>query len=89
MSDCKNDRDNIIQFLKSANSTQKEQLEKDNSRKIIESIKNDFGAKFIVSDSDAFTKMIMLKSDLIKDQYHAKSEKFKGNFMEFTVFELK
>ena len=64
-------------------------LEKENGFKIINSIKNDFGARIIVSSNDYFTKTIESHPELIEEKFHVKSDKYKGPAMEFTVFKLK
>lgn len=63
--------------------------QKENSKKIINSIKNDFDAKFIVSDTEPFSNMILLNPELIEDYFHVQSKKFNGKWNEFTVFKLK
>ncbi|MFA5986244.1 MAG: hypothetical protein WC819_02765 [Parcubacteria group bacterium] len=79
----------LKQNIKDASQDKKDQVEKENSRKIITSIKNDFDAQFIISGSDVFSETIERNPDLIEDQFHVKSEKFAGKYMEFTVFKLK
>ncbi len=77
------------EILKNASDDVRKKIEKENSRKIINSIKNDFGAKFILADSGAFATTILLNPDLIESHQTFESNKFEGRFMKFTVFKLK
>ncbi len=79
----------IKESYKVASDEKKDKFEKDNGLRIIHSIKNDFDAKFIVSETEAFTKTIQQNPDLIEDQFHVKSDDFTGRYTEFTVFKLK
>ena len=58
-----------------------------NSRKIIESIKNDFGSRFILSTNTGFSDSIKLNSELIEDSFESVSEK-NPNY-KITAFKLK
>lgn len=89
--DCQNEFNSYQKQVLSADQNVREHLEKENSRKIIVSIKKDFGAQFIVSSSDHFSRMIMLNPDLIADQYGAKSDRFTNTYFptSFTAFKLK
>lgn len=70
--DCEDKAEEFANSLKNADEDQKKSINKENSRKIVESIKNDFGAKYvIVSDSN---NLIKLNDDLISDSFSAKSE---------------
>ncbi len=87
--DCKEQLEVDKKVLKTVSNDVQKEVEKINSRKIINSIKNDFGSKIIVSDSNAFTVTILLNPDLIESYQTFTSDKFKGKFSEFTVFKLK
>jgi hypothetical protein len=89
MGDCKDELENQKEQFKNFSKEQKIVLEKDNSKKIIDFIKKDFKAKFIVSSSDSFSKTIELNPEMIEKTFYVESDKFKGNFMELTVFKLK
>jgi len=88
-SDCKKELENAKKQFKSLNEEQKKKAEKYNSRKIIEFVKNDFDANIIISNSDKFSKTIELNPEMIETTFHVKSDKFKGGFMEYTVFKLR
>ncbi|XLQ20402.1 MAG: hypothetical protein ACKUBY_01315 [Candidatus Moraniibacteriota bacterium] len=87
--DCKKEVNDIREYLEGKPDSVKKQIEKENSKKIINSIKNDFDAKFLVSSSTQLTTTILLNKDLVENYQSFKSDKFKGRFMEFTVFKLK
>ncbi|MBA4318281.1 MAG: hypothetical protein C0412_07760 [Flavobacterium sp.] len=52
---------------------QKKELKRESSKKIIESIKNDFGARYVIAGNN-FASIIELNPELIDDSYIAKSE---------------
>ncbi len=62
---------------------------KENSEKVINSIKNDFGARIILSNSEELSRTIAMSPELIEDYYEVWSDKFKGDYMSYTVFKLK
>jgi hypothetical protein len=62
---------------------------KENGRKIINSIKNDFGAKFIVSTSGLFTNILLQNLDLVDVYIAFTSDELSGEFVEYSVFKLK
>jgi len=68
----------------------RDELVKENGKKVVNSIKNDFGANFILSDSQLLNVVISLNPELIDSQFEIKSDKFgKGGHMQFMVFKLK
>ena len=64
-------------------------MDKKNSENIIQSLKTDFDAKFVVSDSSEFTRVIALSPEFIAARYDMKPSQFQGNALTFTVFKLK
>lgn len=64
-------------------------VEKKNAEKIVLSIKNDFKAQFIFSDSRDFTRTIELNPQLIDQKFYIKSDRVNGKLSEITVFKLK
>ncbi len=65
------------------------EFKKENSRKLIESIKNDFGSKLILSDSKALNEVMSLNPELIESEFEIKSKKYEGAHMQLKVFKLK
>jgi len=86
--DCTDEIEMIREYINN-NNDKRGIIEKKNSANMINSIKNDFDAKFIVSSSPSFTRAIELHPELISDSFHIKSDKYTGKSMEFTVFKLK
>jgi hypothetical protein len=76
-------------LVKRTDAESRNAFKKENSEKIINAIKNDFGAKIILSNSEVFTGTIALSPELIEERYDVQSEKYKGESMRFTVFKLK
>jgi hypothetical protein len=66
-----------------------EMKDRENSMKILISIKNDFKADFIFSDSRNFTKTIELNPQMIDQKFYVRSERVNGKLSEVTVFKLK
>lgn len=89
LGDCKEEYDQLNDMMTKLSSEEKEHVRKNIGKKIINSVKNEFGATFIVSDSNVLSSMIYLNPELIEDSFYIKSDKFKGPSMEFTVFKLK
>ncbi len=87
--DCKEQLEVDKKALKKVDESVREKVEKMNSEKIINSIRYDFGSKFIVSDAESFTTTILLSPELIESYQTFASDKFKGRFTQFTVFKLK
>jgi alpha-galactosidase/6-phospho-beta-glucosidase family protein len=88
--DCKEEIAQKKEEFKLLDDELQKEKEKENGRKIVESIKNDFDSKFIVSTSNKLTVAISLNPDLIEKTVEFESEKFnKGAFMKYTVFKLK
>ncbi|MEI6587329.1 MAG: hypothetical protein WCO05_00070 [Candidatus Moraniibacteriota bacterium] len=59
---------------------------KENGRKMVDSVKTEFGSRFIVSDVDAFSRIIALNPDLIEEHYEAKAQ---NENVKVDVFKLK
>ncbi len=87
--DCGDVLDKAMVQMENKDPSYKEKFSKNNSKKVINSIRNDFDAKFIVSDSQKFDDVILASPELIDTWYHVDSEKFSGPHMSFTVFKLK
>jgi hypothetical protein len=85
--DCEKDVEATQKIYEKMNKEDQEKFEKENSKKIINSIKNDFGSRFILSTSPSFSGLIKLNEDLIEDQFESVSEK-DGNY-KITAFKLK
>ena len=82
--DCKEELRNELQ-VKRKTVDARNQFKKENSERIITSIKNDFGAQIIFSNSDEFSGMIALSPEMIKDRYDTQSA---DGEMRYTVFIL-
>ncbi len=89
LNDCKDKFNQDVEYLKSSNKERRHTMEKENGRKIIESIKNDFDSKFIMSTSDKLTTAFLLNSELIEKHAKFKSKKRDGTSIEYDVFKLK
>lgn len=87
--DCGDAVDNAMMQLEKKDPSYREKFTKNNSKNVINAIKNDFDATFIVSDSKQFDDVILASPELIDAWYHVDSEKFNGPHMQFTVFKLK
>ena len=87
--DCKEELNIKKEQFKNLTKAKQKIAEKENSKKIINFIKNDFQSKFIISSSNSFSKTIKLNPKMIEKTFYVKSDKYKGQFMEFTVFKLK
>jgi len=85
--DCVNEVKNIFTGLKSEEA--RLIFKKQNSNRLLNSIKNDFGSRFIVSDSESLNKIILLNPELIEDQFESDHVKSDGIYKQFTVFKLK
>ena len=80
----------IVDTFENLDEEQTAELVKENGRKVVNSIKNDFGANFIVSDSKLLNVVVSLNPELIEDQFEIRTDKFdKKGHMEFMVFKLK
>ena len=84
--DCLDEKNNVTEKYNTLTDDQKKEVAKENSKKIIKSVENDFGAKFIVSDSVALNNSLALNSDLIDDSFESKSD---VNGTVLKVFKLK
>lgn len=62
---------------------------KKNSEAVINSIKNDFDATFIVSDAEDFDRLLLASPELIESYQEFESEKFEGKHMRFVVYKLR
>jgi len=85
--DCEADVKLNEEKYKKLSEEDKKKEKKENSRKIINSVKNDFGSRFILSTSNGFSELIKLNGDLIEDSFEAVSEK-NPNY-KITAFRLK
>jgi hypothetical protein len=84
--DCGEEKAADVKKYEKMSEDEKAYFSKENSRKIINSIKNDFKSKFIISDSSDFNETIALNQDMIKDSLEVKSEM---NDVVFKAFQLK
>ncbi len=71
--DCVAEKKNLVEKIKVADGEQKKEMQKENSRKIIESIKNDFGAHFVIVSGE-LGNVLDLNPDLIVDKIEKHSE---------------
>lgn len=71
--DCKVQAEKYTASLKNLSLGEAQKISRINSRKILESIKNDFQAKYIISD-EKNRQLFELNPDLIADSFSAKSE---------------
>ena len=71
--DCATAQEKFTATLKTASEAQKQQLKQENSRKIIESIKNDFGAHFVIVSGE-LGNVLDLNPDLIIAKIEKRSE---------------
>lgn len=62
---------------------------KENSEKIINTVRNDFDARFIVSESKKLRNIILLSPELVEEYQDFHSDHLRGNAMQYTVFKLK
>jgi len=84
--DCKEEAKIIRDKLASTNEEEKKEFLKESGRKMINSVKYDFGSRFIVSAKSNFSQAITLNSDLIEDRFETKSE---DGSQKVEVFKLK
>ncbi len=77
MGDCSLDEEITTAALKFDEERKNEFLNR-NSQKIIESIKNDFHSKIVISDSSSFNEMLERNSEMIEANFQAESEKSKA-----------
>jgi hypothetical protein len=87
LQDCEEDAGAISETLKKSSEEDREKIRKENSRKIINSIKNDFGVRFILSSNVRFSEILNLNEDLIADKFESVSEKDASH--KITAFKLK
>jgi len=85
--DCEKDVEATQKKYEKMSEDDQKKFKKENSRKIINSIKNDFGSRFILSTSSSFSELIKLNEDLIEDQFESVSEKDEN--YKITAFKLK
>jgi hypothetical protein len=64
-----------------------DKLAKENSQKIINSIKKDFNSRLILSSSTKFSGIVRLNQDMIEDQFETNSEV--NNPYKITAFKIK
>lgn len=76
-------------MVKRTDADSRNAFKKENSEKIINAIKNDFGAQIILSNSKVLSGTIAMSPELIEERYDIQSEKYDGENMRFTVFKLK
>ncbi|PID52660.1 MAG: hypothetical protein CR972_00750 [Candidatus Moraniibacteriota bacterium] len=86
--DCKDELYDEL-MVKRTSSDERNMFKKENSKKIINSIKNDFDAKLIFSDSREFNGVLLLNAELIRDYKIFDVEKNEGTPIQFAVFQLK
>lgn len=72
--DCAKERESQVASLKDQSEEKRKEFEKENNRRIIESIKNDFGSRFIISRHKPFDDLLAQNQDLIEEKFEAKSE---------------
>ncbi len=84
--DCKDDIKNIRDKMAKLSKGDQALVQRSNSNGVIQSVKNDFQSRFIVSRSKKFNDTILLKRDLIEDMITIKSDNGKDSV---TVFMLK
>ncbi len=89
LGDCENEIEQKIELYKKLGEEERKKAEKENGRKIVNSIKKDFDSKFVVSTSDGLTTVILLNPELIEKYISFRSDKYKGPWMKYTVFKLK
>lgn len=84
--DCADEAKIFNEDLGKADENQKREMLKGNGKKIIQSIKNDFDSRFVLSNSSALNQSMAENSELIEKTFESKSE---YNGMVFKVFKLK
>lgn len=84
--DCSEEVKSLNEKFSKADDNQKKEISKENSGKIINSIKNDFHSRFIISNSAQFNGVINLNPNLIEEKFEAKSEMGGASV---TAFQLK
>lgn len=85
--DCEEDVKLNEERIKKLSPENQEAFRKENSRKIISSVRDDFGSRFILSSNSNFSELIKLNEDLIEDKFESVSEKNKNH--KVTAFKLK
>ncbi len=85
-SNCKDNAKEFFEKINRLQNSEKQKQYKINSAKIIKSIQNDFGARFIVSDNKSFNSMLHYNEDMFKDVFQFKDEN--GNIL-MEAFQLK
>jgi len=71
--DCSSEAGEYSNSLKNASDDQKKLIIKENGRKIIKSIKDDFDAKFVITAETSISDIFESNEDLINDSFEAKS----------------
>lgn len=87
--DCREMVNSIMASLGEKDVSYRDRFMRENGKKIIKSIKDDFHARFVVSDSEEFDKMFYANPELIEAVYVTQSDQYVGKHMKFTVFKLK
>lgn len=77
---CVSQKEAFDEEVAKASNEQQKELKQENSRKIIESIKKDFGAHFVLT-GNAFASILELDPELIKNSHTIKSE-YNGSTMK-------
>lgn len=72
--DCSSEANALAQKMNNYTDEQKNEIYKENGEKIVITIKNDFKARFIISDSSNFNKNLDLNNNLVKESFEVKSE---------------
>jgi|GEM_PF-1920347 len=72
--DCQNEAQEVSKKLADLKDNEKNIFAKENGRKIINSIKEDFNSRFLVSDSAILSATIELNNDQIDEKFESKSE---------------
>jgi len=85
--DCEEDAKLVKKKYEEMESEDQKDFRKENSRKIINSIKNDFGSRFVLSTNSSFSELIEMNEDLIEDKFKSVSKNNEG--YEITAFKLK
>lgn len=87
--DCGDVVDRVMTQLEGKDQAVKDAFFYKNSEAIVHSIRNDFDARFIVSDSEEFNAVLFASPHLIDTWQTFESKKFNGKHMRFIVYKLK
>ncbi|EKD58519.1 MAG: hypothetical protein ACD_56C00110G0012 [uncultured bacterium] len=84
--DCSDLKKNIDSQKESMNEEQKKNIDLDNAKKIVNSIKNDFKSNLIISNSKIFSDTLLMDTDDLRDSVKFRSD---VNSMELSAFQLR